>query len=198
MRKQIDSKLYKRILRALYETADPKSPADGPDDPIKFVGQSGSTAWIEGTIRQIADVAYAELESEVEQYDELLAAIALYIDWRYVTRQLTRDQKELFADAVERNENRLHGPEGEDPDPSMAGLPSYTPRWWRDGQEPVRRPAKGARVQLTLTGTVEGYYEPPKDDELMILKIEFGTYSFKTLNSLAFYVGDPKVTLREL
>jgi hypothetical protein len=52
-----------------------------------------------------------------ERFDELLASVALYIDWRYVTKNLTTEQRELFADAIERD----------------AGEPvSYAERWWRD------------------------------------------------------------------
>lgn len=51
-----------------------------------------------------------------ERYDEMLASIVLYIDWHYVTKQLTTEQKELFAAALERH---------------RGGLPMYAPRWWR-------------------------------------------------------------------
>ena len=75
---------------------------------------------------------YAEM-NERERYEDLLASIALYIDWRYVTRQLTTEQKDLFADAIGRHAFRIHGPGGEDPDPEMSGSPSYASRWWKDG-----------------------------------------------------------------
>jgi uncharacterized membrane-anchored protein YhcB (DUF1043 family) len=88
-----------------------------------------------------AEAERDQLRAAVEQTDELLGAITLYISWRYVTRNLRTDQKELFADAVERFENRMHGPDGEDPDPEMAGLPSYTPRWWRDDAALDQAPA---------------------------------------------------------
>ena len=51
-----------------------------------------------------------------ERYDEMLAAIVLYIDWHYVTRQLTTEQKELFAAAISRH---------------RGGLPVYATRWWQ-------------------------------------------------------------------
>lgn len=35
------------------------------------------------------------------QYVDLLGSLWLYLDWRYVTRQLTTEQKVLFADAVD-------------------------------------------------------------------------------------------------
>lgn len=62
----------------------------------------------------------------IEQYQEMLAYIALHIKWRYVTRQLTTEQKELFADAVEASSARAGKMDGID------YTPSYAPRWWRD------------------------------------------------------------------
>ena len=84
-------------------------------------------------------------ESTIEQHEDLLSSICLYIDWRYVTRQLTTEQKELFADALDRDALRVHGPDGEDPDPEMA-QPSRWLRWWRpDAVDPSssRSPAGG-------------------------------------------------------
>lgn len=42
-----------------------------------------------------------EHETELAQYRELLGCIRLYVNWRYVTKQLTTEQKELWADAVD-------------------------------------------------------------------------------------------------
>jgi len=60
-----------------------------------------------------------------EPYEELLAAIWLYIPWRFVTKQLTTAQKELFADAVNASSRRLAAREG----PSY-GPASRAERWW--------------------------------------------------------------------
>lgn len=60
------------------------------------------------------------------------------------------------------------------------------------------RPPRGTKVKLTVTGTVLGYLEPPKDQDLLIVDIDLATHSFKTDNSLAFYVGDPKIVIEEL
>ena len=79
----------------------------------------------------VAEGSYEWYRRKLERHEDLLASIVLYIDWRYVTRQLTTDQKELFADSLERDALRAHGPNGEEPDPEMARLPSYAPRWWR-------------------------------------------------------------------
>ncbi|MEU6725531.1 hypothetical protein ABZ917_17630 [Nonomuraea wenchangensis] len=45
-------------------------------------------------------LAEQERADERRKYEDLLGAIWLYIGWRYVTRQLTTEQKNLFADAV--------------------------------------------------------------------------------------------------
>jgi len=59
-------------------------------------------------------------------YEDLLSSIWLYIDWRYVTRQLTTEQKELFADAVDADSARVAAQEG-----PAYGPPSKAERWWR-------------------------------------------------------------------
>jgi hypothetical protein len=46
---------------------------------------------------------------------DLLASIWLYIDWRYVTKNLTTPQREMFANAVDEH-----------------GEHSTAERWWRD------------------------------------------------------------------
>lgn len=60
-----------------------------------------------------------------EAYDDLLGSIWLYINWRYVTKQLTTAQKELLADAVDRDVMRSQREDGEEPRP-------VAERWWRD------------------------------------------------------------------
>jgi hypothetical protein len=62
------------------------------------------------------------LESPDEQ--KLLASIWLYVDWYYVTRKLTTDQKEAWADAVD-NASWIAS------DCSEAWEP-VADRWWRD------------------------------------------------------------------
>lgn len=61
---------------------------------------------------------------ERRRYEDLLGSIWLYISWYYVTRQLTLEQKELFADAVEAWDARLNEGSGE--------RPARLERWWRD------------------------------------------------------------------
>jgi len=51
------------------------------------------------------------------EYQELLSSIWLYVDWKYVTKQLTTEEKELWANAIDETQNpedtiRVH-------------------RWWR-------------------------------------------------------------------
>lgn len=40
-------------------------------------------------------------DSTASPYADLLATLWLYVNWRHVTRQLTTEQKRLFADAVD-------------------------------------------------------------------------------------------------
>jgi hypothetical protein len=66
----------------------------------------------------------------ITAYEDLLGSIWLYIGWRYVTKQLTTEQKEMFADAVESSSRQLN-----DDDPSE---PLDVDRWWRD-DAPIRQ-----------------------------------------------------------
>lgn len=67
-------------------------------------------------------------EKERDRARELLATIWLYVKWRWVTRQLTTDQKELWADAVDESSRVLQIEDGETPRP-------VADRWWREAQE---------------------------------------------------------------
>lgn len=59
---------------------------------------------------------------------DLLASIWLYIPWQWVTSQLTTEQKELFADAIDAHGARLNRA-----DPAYRAEPvSPVERWWRD------------------------------------------------------------------
>jgi hypothetical protein len=75
-----------------------------------------------------------ETAERITAYEDLLGSIWLYIGWRYVTKQLTTAEKEMFADAVEASSRRLHDDIGE---------PTGVDRWWRD-DAPIRRTG-GAR-----------------------------------------------------
>jgi len=58
--------------------------------------------------------------------EDLLASIWLYVDWYFVTRQLTTEQKDLWADAIDARHARANAD-----DPDLGALP--VERWWRDG-----------------------------------------------------------------
>ncbi|ALG07645.1 hypothetical protein [Kibdelosporangium phytohabitans] len=62
-------------------------------------------------------------DQQIAAYRELLGCIWLYVNWRYVTKQLETVQKELWADAVEQWQ-----PDGSDDPPP----PRTVDRWWRD------------------------------------------------------------------
>jgi len=80
----------------------------------------------------LVDDAMAAHE-EVEQLQDLLGSIWLYVDWRYVTKQLTTEQKELWANAVDADVMAGQIEDGEEPHP-------VAERWWRDDfVDPLRR-----------------------------------------------------------
>lgn len=60
-----------------------------------------------------------EAEAVTQRYQDLLGSLWLYVDWRYVTKQLTTEQKALFADAVDAGV-------GGDPDEDGPRVD----RWW--------------------------------------------------------------------
>lgn len=82
-----------------------------------------------------------ERQARLEEHEELLAAIWLYVKWRYVTKQLTTEQKNLWADAVEKVSERHHPGEGAKAD-----------RWWQDDQ-PVRAALAGDQPTTELDKT---------------------------------------------
>lgn len=68
--------------------------------------------------------APGEASDAVAELEDLLGEVSLYIDWHYVTRQLTTPQKERFADAVQAASARLN---------AGTEVPARSPeRWWRD------------------------------------------------------------------
>lgn len=73
----------------------------------------------------VRNMLEAAAPAMAERYDDLLGSIWLYIGWRYVTKQLTTPQKELLADAVDRDVMRSQREDGEEPRP-------VAERWWRD------------------------------------------------------------------
>lgn len=65
----------------------------------------------------------------VTRLQDIIGYVALHINERYVVTQLTTEQKELWAHAIEAYELRLHI---DDPK-TLAELTPYE-RWWRDGK----------------------------------------------------------------
>jgi hypothetical protein len=66
----------------------------------------------------------ATAEEDVSALEDILGDVWLYIDWRYVTKQLTTPEKERFLAAVESWHNRL------DPNEPFDAAPWA---WWRPG-----------------------------------------------------------------
>lgn len=75
----------------------------------------------------LADDAIAAHE-ENEQLRDLLGSISLYVNWRFTTKQLTTEQKELWARVVDAWSMGLQGADGYAPE-------RVTDRWWRDDVE---------------------------------------------------------------
>lgn len=67
--------------------------------------------------------------AEREELEDVLGCIYLHVDWRTISRYLTTEQKERWADAVEAWSARLNAGSGEEP--------MVVPRWWRSGAAAV-------------------------------------------------------------
>lgn len=61
-------------------------------------------------------------DSEIAALEDLICALWLYVGWKYVTEKLTTEQRDLFADVIDRYHLR------EFPDDYVP-----TDRWWRHG-----------------------------------------------------------------
>jgi hypothetical protein len=59
--------------------------------------------------------------TEIDAYKDMLGQLWLYVDWRYVTKQLETEHKERWAQAVEAWSRALNPG---DPDPI------HVDRWW--------------------------------------------------------------------
>lgn len=66
-----------------------------------------------------------ELGGRLAEMRVLLGSISLYVNWRYVTKQLTTEQKEMWAKAVDDDVMAAQASDGEVPRP-------VADRWWRD------------------------------------------------------------------
>lgn len=82
----------------------------------------------ENRARDFGIAEYQEgLEAKIASLQGIIGYTALHINERYVVTQLTTEQKELWADAVEAYEQRLFA---DDPK-TLADLTPYD-RWWRN------------------------------------------------------------------
>lgn len=68
---------------------------------MHFRGQQTAMAGAHRISERLLTERAEEAEGRVAELAEMLHSIWLYIDWRYVTKQLTTRQKNLFADAVD-------------------------------------------------------------------------------------------------
>lgn len=94
-----------------------------------------------------------QLQSRVDEYKELLTSIWLYVKWHYVTKQLTTEQKNLWANAIDEISERNHPGDG-----------MKVERWWQDSEvggagvpfEPVTSPTEPLVVHYTWLGEKTG------------------------------------------
>lgn len=84
-----------------------------------YLGMANRTTERRGRELDAARAERDALQARLDEHEELLAAIWLYVKWRYVTKQLTTEQKNLWADAVEKISEANHPGEGAKVD-----------RWW--------------------------------------------------------------------
>lgn len=72
-------------------------------------------------------------QRRIAELEDLLGDVSLYIGWRYVTKQLTTEQKELFAGVRDQWSDRLRAEEGIDPPPTAEerAESDLHYRWWR-------------------------------------------------------------------
>ncbi len=115
------------VKAVLEQTFPPRLVLDTPklteEDWAKALAEFDNT----GRFVVMPPVRMAGDADRIEALEGLLASIELYIDWRYITRQLTTEQKELLADAIEAASARTHAA-----DPVGAPEPRTVERWWRD------------------------------------------------------------------
>lgn len=84
------------------------------------------SGYIRGGVRyELTGAALRAMLYERQQLRELLGSIWLYINWRYVTKQLTTEQKELFAREVDADIIAGQIADGETSRP-------VADRWWQD------------------------------------------------------------------
>lgn len=90
----------------------------GPDDLDQFVREQASSS-----PEFAAAVVEAEHSAKARAFEDLLSSIYLYVSWQQVTKQLTTEQKTLWADAVDANWQRMN-----EADPGIRL--GTVPRWW--------------------------------------------------------------------
>ncbi|MBP2331253.1 hypothetical protein JOF56_011638 [Kibdelosporangium banguiense] len=94
------------------------------------------------------EISADEWRAALDAYRDLLGCIWLYVNWRYVTKQLETVQKDLWADAVD---------QFGDPDERR---PGKADRWWRDDSpaEPrTWRDREGSIWRPNPNGTYTAY-----------------------------------------
>lgn len=77
--------------------------------------------------------SYDQGIADRQDLEDVLGNIWLYIDWKFITKQLTTAQKERFADAVEAWSARLNEEtSSEEASRWWQEEASTVSRWWRE------------------------------------------------------------------
>ena len=92
----------------------------GPDDLDRYIRERAAAS-----PEFAAEFVKAEHAAQIRALQDLLGCVWLYISWPHVTRQLTTEQKELFADSVDASCERIAEMDG------RIGAPGHADRWWR-------------------------------------------------------------------
>ncbi len=88
-------------LRAALETAEPE--ADPVKYPPPYYAHVPSTSILKAIVNERAMLRKLlhEVDEQHSAARDLLGCIWLYVNWRYLTKQMTTEQKEMWADAVD-------------------------------------------------------------------------------------------------
>lgn len=92
----------------------------GPDDLDRYIREQAAAS-----PEFAAEFVKAEHAAQIRALQDLLGCVWLYISWPHATRQLTTEQKELFADSVDASCERIAEMDG------RIGAPGHADRWWR-------------------------------------------------------------------
>lgn len=115
-----------KAMRARYveRFREPLKPVEEFEPDVRYIVEAAAPILAEHREEEIRADERRKVAEQITAYEDLLGSIWLYIGWRYVTKQLTTDQKNLFADAVDTDLRRS--------DAFAADECAPVDRWWTD------------------------------------------------------------------